>query len=199
MPHLPIEPRTFARGLAADLAGARPGPCARAAAATLATLLVTLAGGLAVPAQAQGTVVYRCPGPPVLYTDQLTPEQARARGCRTIEAAPVTVVQLPRKPAPATGADKPASRPADAKVAPQEQRERDRDRRQILQQELQREQAKLIELQREYNGGQPERRGDERNYQRYLDRVADMKARIARTESDVAALRRELDRLPGNR
>ena len=31
----------------------------------------------------------------------------------------------------------------------------------------------LADLQTEYNNGEPERRGDERNYQKYLDRVAD--------------------------
>ena len=51
-------------------------------------------------------------------------------------------------------------------------------------------------LAREYNNGEPERRGDERNYQNYLDRVAQMKAGILRSESDVAALKRELSKLP---
>jgi len=45
---------------------------------------------------------------------------------------------------------------------------------------LRREEGRLADLQREYNNGEPERRGDERNYQRYLDRVAELKAGIAR-------------------
>ncbi len=49
---------------------------------------------------------------------------------------------------------------------------------------------------KEYNNGEPERHGDERNYQKYLDRVAEMKAAIARKESDVAAIRREIAKLP---
>ena len=53
-----------------------------------------------------------------------------------------------------------------------------------------------MELRREFNNGEPERRGDERNYQRYLDRVADMRAGIARKEADIAALKRELAKLP---
>jgi hypothetical protein len=52
-------------------------------------------------------------------------------------------------------------------------------------------------LKQEYNNGQPERRGDEKNYQKYLDRVAEMKASIERSESDVAALRRELSKVAG--
>ena len=38
--------------------------------------------------------------------------------------------------------------------------------------------------------------GNERNYQTYLDRVAEMRANILRTESDIVALRRELAKLP---
>ena len=48
--------------------------------------------------------VWRCPGPPVEYTNELSPDQARDRGCRIIEATPVTVVQPPpRPPAAARG------------------------------------------------------------------------------------------------
>ena len=32
-------------------------------------------------------------------------------------------------------------------------------------------------MQKEYNNGQPERQGDEKNYQKYLDRIADMRPR----------------------
>jgi hypothetical protein len=144
-------------------------------------------------AQGKGTV-YRCPGPPVLYTDTLTAQEAQDRGCRTIEGAPITIVQLPKPKPPPVAASGP--RPANAKVEPTEQKARDSDARRILESELQREEAKLDELKREYNNGEPERRGDERNYQRYLDRVAALKADIARKEGDIAALKRELTKLP---
>ena len=55
---------------------------------------------------------------------------------------------------------------------------------------------RLVELRQEFNGGEPERRGDERNYARYLERVAEMKAAIGRKEADIAAIRRELAKLP---
>ena len=51
-------------------------------------------------------------------------------------------------------------------------------------------------LRKDYNNGEPERRGDERNFARYQERVAEMKAAIARKEADVAAIRRELSKLP---
>ena len=143
--------------------------------------------------------VYRCPGNPVLYTDQLSAQEARDKGCRTIEGTPITVIQgrPPRAAAgPATPGSGSASRPAESRVDPAAQRARDTDARRILGDELQREEERLAALKKEYNNGEPERRGDERNYQRYLDRVAELKASILRKESDVAALKRELAKLP---
>lgn len=148
-------------------------------------------------------VVYRCPGNPVLYTDAISDKEAKERGCRTIEGAPITVIQSPAPRArPAGGAPVPpiavnggARLEPSARVEPNEQRARDSDRRAILGAELRRDEQALAELQREYNNGEPERRGDERNYQKYLDRVAEMKANIARKESDVAAIRRELGKI----
>jgi hypothetical protein len=148
-------------------------------------------------ASAQGATVYRCPGPPVMYTDTLTAQEAKERGCRTIEGAPITIVQVP-KPRPVQAPAASAPRPADSKVPPAEQRERDSDARRILESELQREEARLDELQRLFNNGQPERLGSEQNYQRYLDRVESMKAEIARKESDIAAIKRELAKLPAS-
>lgn len=157
---------------------------------------------LPLPAAAQAGAVYRCPGPPVLYTDALTPEEARDRGCRTIEGAPITIVQTVRPRPPVAGASANvaatpgASRPGDPKVDPAAQRQRDSDARRILETELKREEERLAGLRREYNNGEPERRGEERNYQTYLDRVAQMKAGITRSEADIAALKRELAKLP---
>jgi hypothetical protein len=141
-------------------------------------------------AWADNAIVYRCPGPPVLYTDQITAQQAKDRGCRTIEGAPITIVSPPRPRPVASGP------PREGKVEAGEQRARDSDARKILEAELKREEAALAELEKGYNNGQPERRGEERNYQKYLDRVEEMKAAIERKQSDLAALRRELSKLP---
>jgi hypothetical protein len=154
---------------------------------------------LTTESSAQTGNVYRCPGPPVLYTDALSAEEARDRGCRSIEGAPITIVQTPkaRPAAPAaSGTPVAGTRGGDAKVEPSAQRQRDNDARRILEGELRREEERLAGLKRDFNNGEPERRGDERNYQNYLDRVAQMKAGIARSESDIAALKRELAKLP---
>jgi hypothetical protein len=138
--------------------------------------------------------VYRCPGNPVLYTDTLSAKEARDKGCRTLEGAPITIVQAVKaRPIPpaASGARAGASR-----VDPAEQKARDSDARRILEGELAREQERLAAMQKDYNNGEPDRLGDERNYQKYLDRIADMKAAIARKENDIAAIKRELAKLP---
>ena len=163
------------------------------ACAALAALLAPL------PGAAQVGPVYRCPGPPVLYTDALTPEEARDRGCRTIEGAPITIVQTakPRPPASVGSAPASASRPGDPKVDPSAQRQRDSDARRILEAELRREEDKLAQMKTDYNNGSPDRQGAEnRNFQKYLDRVAEMKAAITRKEGDIAALKRELQKYP---
>jgi hypothetical protein len=105
-----------------------------------------------------------------------------------------------RLPAAASRAAATSASPALAgqRVDAVEQRARDTDARQILSAELKKAEARQIELQREYNNGEPERRSDEtRNYQKYLDRVAEIKANLARNDSDMASIRRELARQPG--
>jgi HAMP domain-containing protein len=57
------------------------------------------------------------------------------------------------------------------------------------------EEAKLARLKQEFNNGEPERRGDERNYAKYQERVAAMKDDIGRAEKNVEALKRELGNL----
>jgi len=78
-----------------------------------------------------------------------------------------------------------------------DQRARDSDMRAILEAELKKAEAKLAEQQKEYNNGEPEKQGIEgRNYQRYLDRVTELKDSIARNQSDIAGIKREISRLP---
>ena len=160
-------------------------------------LCVSTLLGLLIPgAMAQGTV-YRCPGNPVLYTDQITERDAKERGCRTIEGAALTVVQVPKPKAPAaTSVPNAASRPGETRVDPAAQKARDTDAKRILADELRRAEEQLATQLKEFNNGEPERLGSERNFQRFLDRVAEMKAAIGRKESDIAALRRELGKLP---
>ena len=174
--------------------------CAPLAAAVAAALGSATAQGQTQAAPPADRAVYRCPGIPVLYTDAISPKEARDKGCRTLDNAPITIVSSPKPRAtaasalPGTGGAV-APRSADQRIAPAEQRARDSDARRILEAELRSEEERHAGLQQEYNGGEPERRGDERNYQKYLDRVAGMKAALARQASDIAAIKRELAKL----
>ncbi|MDP3136299.1 MAG: hypothetical protein Q8N17_08180, partial [Burkholderiaceae bacterium] len=99
-----------------------------------------------------------------------------------------------------------ATPPVRVATAPQsasgqaEQRARDADARAILEAELRKAEARQAELQREYNNGVPEKLGPEtRNHQKYLDRVAELKAALTRNESDIAGIKRELSRFPASK
>ncbi len=121
------------------------------------------------------------------------------RVARPLEGGNVTVVQGTRVNTQATvkvaTAPQAAAGPGQ-RVDADEQRARDSDARAILEAELKKAEARQEELVKEYNNGEPEKMGPEhRNYQKYLDRVAELKASIARNESDIAGIKRELGRV----
>ncbi len=160
-------------------------------------LLLPLAAILLVANSHAQDRIFRCGNE---YTNNAS--DAQARGCKLVEGGNVTVVQGV-KPQPAAASAAPAAtRVAAAPQAGQridagEQRARDSDARVILESELKKAEARQAELLKEYNNGEPDKRGDEaRNYQKYLDRVAELKAGIARNDSDIAGIKRELGRSP---
>jgi len=168
----------------------------------LLSCLAVLLIASAQPAAGQpSTVVYKCPGNVYTSERELSVKQAEEKGCKVIEGTPITVIQgrTPASPRPASGpaaTGNTAARPPEARVDPGAQRVRDSDSRRILEGELRREEERLVELKREYNNGEPERLGSERNYQKYLDRTAELKSSIARKEGDIAAIRREMAKQP---
>jgi hypothetical protein len=142
--------------------------------------------------------IFRCPGN--AYINNAS--EAKAKGCKLVEGGNVTVVEgtrvntsaSPSAPVKLAGAA-PAS--PSSRVDAGDQRARDADARLILESELKKAEARQAELLKEYNNGEPEKQGSEaRNYQKYLDRVAELKASIARNESDITGIRRELGRVP---
>ena len=160
---------------------------------TLTTLIVIAA--MAPTAWAQDRI-YRCGNE---YTNNAA--QAKERGCKLVEGGNVTVVQGARAKASGVAAPgAPAASPAGApRVENNDQRARDADARAILESELRKAEARHAELLKEYNNGAPERNAlDLRNPQVYLQRTAELKASVARSESDLAGIRRELARLPGS-
>jgi hypothetical protein len=119
------------------------------------------------------------------------------KGCKRVDLPGVTTVPGNITPIkkPQINAAK-SSSPSDfPRVDDTVQKARDSDLKQILQEEMKTEEKKLADLRAEYNNGEPERRGDERNYAKYQTRTAALKDDIARSEKNVEALRRELGNL----
>ena len=136
--------------------------------------------------------IYRCGNE---YTN--TVSEAQKAHCKLVEGGNVTVVQGFRPPVASAAVRVAAATQAGTRVDAVDQKSRDSDARQILEAELKKAEARHSGLLSEYNNGEPEKRGDEgRNYQKYLDRVAELKASLARNESDIAGIRRELGRVP---
>jgi len=154
----------------------------------LAAALLALAAG-AAHAATDGAIYYQCPGN--VFTNMITPKEAETKGCKAMVSQQPTTIPAPRLRGGTVVPGAAASR-----VDAQEQRARDSDSRKILQDELVKAQAQLDALQKQYNNGQPDRLGDEKNYQKYLDRTADLKAQIDRTQSDISAITRELAKTP---
>ena len=158
---------------------------------TLTTLIVIAVMAPAAWAQDR---IFRCGNE---YTNNAT--QAKERGCKLVEGGNVTVVQGARPKA--SGAAAPSGTTASPAGAPRvdnnDQRARDADARAILESELRKAETRHAELLKEYNNGAPERNAlDLRNPQRYTDRTAELKASLARSESDIAGIKREIARLP---
>jgi len=158
-------------------------------------LLVPLVATFFVASSFAQEPIYRCGNE---YTN--TKPTSEKSGCKLLEGSNVTVIQgtKPNANAPVRVAAAPQS--STPRIDSGDQKSRDSDARQILESELKKAEARQVELVREYNNGEPEKQGIEsRNNQRYLDRVAELKASIARNESDIAGIRRELGRLPASK
>ena len=159
---------------------------------TFGFLILTAAMVFTSPAWAQDRI-YRCGNE---YTNTVT--EAQAKSCKLVSGGNVTIVQAAR-PNPNAGVKvaSSSSNQAGQRVDAAEQRAKDSDTRLILESELKKAEVRQTELAKEYNSGEPEKLGPEtRNYQKYLDRVAELKANIGRNESDIAGIRRELGRMP---
>lgn len=148
-------------------------------------------------AQSGTGVSYKCSGNE--YTDK--PQTSKNGGCKLLEGGNVTVVQGTRvfgtEPVRVASVSPKVISPSNSSQRNDsaEQKTRDSDSRSILEAELKKAEAKQAELLKEYNNGEPDRNAlDIKNPQRYVDRLAEMKANIARNDSDLAGIKRELGR-----
>lgn len=117
------------------------------------------------------------------------------KNCKRMDLPGISTVPAVKSPARGSAASS-NLRPADfPKPDNDTQQSRDNDRRKIFESELKEQEQKLAQQQKEFNNGQPERRADERNYVQYQERVTQMRDAIARTEANIASLKRELSRV----
>lgn len=151
-----------------------------------ASALLLLAG-----AARADTTIYKC----VDADGRIEFTDSARRNCKALDLP--SSIAAPPKARGVGGNGRPAAAaaavPADfPKVSSYQQKGRDDERRDILNEELRNEEKKLAEIRREFNGGEPERQGNERNYAKYQERVVQLKDSIGRAEKNVDALKREI-------
>lgn len=101
----------------------------------------------------------------------------------------------PPKITPPAAAKSDSSGEDTARVDPQTQRKRDEDRRRILEKELADEQQRVADAKKELAEGEGTRLGGEKNYQKYLDRIQQLRDNVSSHERNVQAIGNELANL----
>lgn len=152
---------------------------------TLIALLLTL-----LPICAVAGTIYKCP---TAEGGTLISNTRIDKNCKVVVSNPETspVAAKPR-PSGEASTPSPASFP---RVSENQQQARDNDRRRILEQELTSEQKNLEQAKNKLAEQEAQRSGDEKNYQRVLDRLQPYKDTVAQHERNIAALRKELGNL----
>ena len=120
----------------------------------------------------------------------LTNVKSEAKGCRQLDVGPVNVA--PSSKSQQGKAASPANFP---KVDSQTQKQRDTDRRRILERELASEEQLLGLARKDLTEQESIRLGSERNYQRVLDRLEPYQKKVKLHEDNVANLKKELANL----
>jgi hypothetical protein len=148
-------------------------------------LVVTLALALAAPAWGD---TFKCVDANGRATYTNMKEETRGKNC-TVVMREISVV--PAAPAPRAAAASPSAA-GFPKVDPATQKNRDGARRRILEEELSGEEKALAQAKAELTEQEGIRTGDERNYQRVLDRLQKYKDEVDRHQKNVEALKKEL-------
>ena len=116
-------------------------------------------------------------------------EEIRGKNCTVVMREISVVPAIP----PSRSSKAAPSPPGFPKVDPATQKGRDDARRRILEDELGSEEKALAKARTELTEQESIREGNERNYQRVLDRLQPYKDAVERHEKNVAALKRELE------
>lgn len=107
------------------------------------------------------------------------------KGAKKLDLEPISTVSGSKPKSIVTPANFP-------KVDGETQKKRDDVRRKLLEEELASEQKQLAGARDALKTGEATRLGDERNYQKYLDRVQKLKDNVTVHEKNVEALQKEL-------
>lgn len=154
-----------------------------------------VAMGVAVSARAND-VLYVCVSPDGVRTYKNTDI---GKDCEPLSTNPITIVPSPSERATSSrgAVQSPGVLPTETVTgaAIVEPGNSGSERLRIVQQELEVEQVKLEQLEKEFNGGQPERLGNESNYQKYIDRRDSLEREIRLSRENIKLLRKELRRL----
>ena len=160
--------------------------------AYISLLLLALAGS----AQAD---IYKCvdENGHTTYTNEKAGTQSR--GCTLMSREqPVSTVPAPARKSSSSGnngSSANASPTTFPKVDDSTQRNRDNDRRKILEQELTNEEKLLDTAKKDLAEQEAVRQGDEKNYQKYLDRIQRYKDSVRLHERNIEAIRKEIGNL----
>jgi hypothetical protein len=134
----------------------------------------------ALPAQAE---IFKC-----TETDgHVTYSNVANKNCKALNLEPVSSGS---KAAPKTAS--PSTFP---RVNDTTQRARDTERRRILETELAAEQKNLEQAKKELAEQEAIRNGDERNYQKMLDRLRPLQDKVALHERNIEAIKKEISNL----
>jgi hypothetical protein len=154
-------------------------------------LSAALALAFALPAKAD---TYKCIDANGRATYTNIKEETKGKKCSVVMREISVVPAIPTGPG-ARGDKEEASAQERARfprVDRDTQRNRDDARRRIIEEELGAEEKALAEAKEELARQESIRTGDERNYQRVLDRLQKYKDEVERHEKNVAALKKEL-------
>jgi len=126
---------------------------------------------------------------------RFTNVKAEAAGCKPMNLPTVSTVPALKPGAAKPGDTRSATPGAFPKVDPSTQQQRDAGRRKILEQELASEEQLLEQAKKDLAEQESTRLGNERNYQRVLERLEPYKKKVALHESNIANLRKEMSSL----
>ena len=150
------------------------------------------------PARAGNHILYECTD--ASGAKQFTNIPANPKACKVLNVSPASGPAPVTAQPPAAGNGKTKSPPVATpssfpRVDRALQRERDNDRRRILETELGTEERLLDQAKKELAEQESVRGADEKNYQRVLERVEPFRKKVRQHEDNVANLRREISKM----